>query len=189
MTKKNSDDILTTQFFEGVDIVDCVAVTVILIASSVSDLKEYKIRNPVILVGWLMGLAFRYHQGGLAAAGEGMISIIISILAGWPLFLIRGLGAGDIKLFSVIGGFYGLFFLARTFVLLIFFAGIISLIRLFHKKIFLNRIHYLFYYFLHRRKDSYYDAGRDGRDPVIPLVPVLAAAYYVMRVIVTGGII
>lgn len=166
--------------------IDCVAMTGILIACSVSDLSEYKIRNPIILAGWIAGLAFRYFREGILSAGLGVVCIAAVIAAAWPLFLLRWIGAGDIKLLSVVAGFYGLRFLGKVIVLLLFFAGIVSLAHLLKKRLFLRRFRYFIQYVMYGRKGIYYDAQRDGREWVIPMAPLLAAAYFFIRIQETG---
>lgn len=153
--------------------------TILLIASSVSDLREYKIPNDLIIAGWLSGLVFRFWYGGTAGLGAGIGCIIISVLAGMPLFALHVAGSGDIKLFSVICCYYGLAFGVRVGVISVFLAGILSGIHMIQNKLFFKRYRYLFHYILHGRKNVYYAPDRDGREMVIPMAPVLAVAYYV----------
>lgn len=119
-------------------------------------------------------------QGGISAVGDGVFCIAVSILALMPLFLLRAAGAGDVKLLSVIGGFYGLAFLGRTGVVFLFLAAMVSVIQMIRKKCFLKRVQYFIHYVLYDRKSVYYEQERDGTGMVIPLAPVLAAAYYLV---------
>lgn len=180
MTKENTNVILATQFFEGVKTVDCVAMTVILTASSVSDLRNYQIPNYLILLGWLSGLAFRFYNNGLSGTGAGLSCIVISILLLWPLFLFRAIGAGDVKLLSVISCFYGLAFLGRAGVIFLLLAGILSLIQSLRKGLLINRFRYFIRYIFYDRLSAYYEPERDGREVTIPLAPLLAIAYYLV---------
>lgn len=173
-----------------VKIIDGVAMTLLLAACSVSDLREYRIPNYLILSGWLSGLAFRLYQGGLSAMGDGAVCIVVSVLVLMPLFCIRAVGAGDVKLLSVISGFYGLTFWGKTGILFLFLAGIASLIHMLRKKLFLYRFQYFIQFILYQRKGIYYQPERDGRDMVIPMTPLLAVAYYLVymgSVYIGGG--
>lgn len=156
--------------------------TIILIASSVSDLRDYKISNHLIIAGWLSGLVFRLWDGGAAGVGAGLGCIAASILVCMLLYLIHAVGAGDIKLFSVICCYHGLAFGVRVGMVSVFLAGILSLIHMIQNKLFFNRYRYFFHYILHGHADVYYDPGRDGRKMVIPMAPVLAAAYYLVLI-------
>lgn len=69
------------------------------------DLKFMRISNRLILVG--MGMAFvqRLICEGISGVLTGIVQISFPVVVLYLLFLIGALGAGDIKLFSVIGGF------------------------------------------------------------------------------------
>ncbi len=172
---------MASPFREGGEIIiDCATMTVILTASSVSDLRKYKISNVWILIGWLSGLAFRFYEKGISGMGEGIFCVAVSILLLWPLFIIRGLGAGDIKLLSVISCYYGLDFWGETGVVFLFFAGIVSIVQILKQGILRKRFQYLITYILYDRKSKYYLPERDGRSMTIPLAPLLAIAYYLV---------
>ncbi len=156
--------------------------TIILIAGSVSDLRDYKVSNNLIAAGWLSGLVFRLWHNGAAGVGAGLGCIAVSILACIPIYLIHAVGAGDVKLFSVICCYYGLAFGVRVGVIAVFLAGILSMIHMIQNKQFFNRYRYFFQYFLQGHADVYYEPGRDGRKMVIPMVPALAAAYYMVSI-------
>lgn len=71
------------------------------------DLRSYRIPNQLIIIGITMGISWSFYherwQGVLeATAGIGLPIVVLFIL-----HQLRMLGAGDIKLFSVIGGFTG----------------------------------------------------------------------------------
>ncbi len=112
----------------------------------------------------------------------GIGCIILVVVAFWPLFSLRAVGAGDVKLFSVIGGYYGGIFLLQVLTLLVFLAGGVSLIQILRKRIFQDRFQYFVRYVLYGRKSMYYLPERDGRAMVIPLTPLLAVAYYIVRI-------
>lgn len=152
--------------------------TVILAASSVSDLYKYKIPNGWILAGWLSGLAFRLYESGISGVLQGIFCVVVSISLLWPLFVIRGVGAGDIKLLSVISCYYGLKFWGETGIVFLFFAGFVSIVQIIKQKNLRKRFQYFMNYVLYDRKSEYYLPERDGRSVVIPLAPLLAAAYY-----------
>ncbi len=160
--------------------IDCVAMTVILTASSVSDLYKYKIPNRWILIGWLSGLFFRLYESGISGMGEGIFCVAVSILLLWPLFMIRGIGAGDVKLLSVISCYYGLGFWYETGIVFLIFAGVVSIVQILKEKILRKRFQYFIHYVLYDRKSKYYMSERDGNAMTIPLAPLLAVAYYIV---------
>ena len=71
----------------------------------VMDTKSGTISNRLIISGLIWGLAFRLMEEGSAGAVHFLVNISIPVILLFLLFQLRVLGAGDIKLFSVAGGF------------------------------------------------------------------------------------
>ncbi len=160
----------------------------VLIFAGLSDLMDYKIRNPIIVFGWISAICLRMWQTGIYGFAKGIICIIIPVIICWPLFITGGIGAGDIKLLSVISGIYGVKFLGKVSVLLLIFAGAISLLYLIKKKVLIQRVKKFLFYLtdiVHNRGEvqKYYQRGRDGTEFAIPLTPITAAAYFMVMIL------
>lgn len=69
------------------------------------DFGNEKISNRLIVSGLFWGLAFRLLGEGSAAWVHFLVNISIPVILLFLLFQMRAVGAGDIKLFSVVGGF------------------------------------------------------------------------------------
>lgn len=69
------------------------------------DFGNEKISNRLIVSGLFWGLAFRLLGEGSAGAVHFLVNISIPVILLFLLFQMRAIGAGDIKLFSVAGGF------------------------------------------------------------------------------------
>ena len=69
------------------------------------DFQTGKISNRLIVSGLIWGLAFRLMGDGMAGVLPFLIHISIPVILLFLLFSLRILGAGDIKLFSIAGGF------------------------------------------------------------------------------------
>lgn len=76
----------------------------LLIAAVYFDLKTDKVPNELIVLGYLIGALTQIHAP--PDVRQFIVSVVWPIALLYPLFLIRGLGAGDIKLFSVLSVFY-----------------------------------------------------------------------------------
>lgn len=98
----------------------------------------------------------------------------------FPFYLMKGVGAGDVKLLSVICGVYGMEFWIKTVAVFGTLAAAVSLFHMIRKKNLRYRFQYLFHYIFMGGGNAYYDPERDGREGVIPLAPVLTAAYYIV---------
>lgn len=81
-----------------------IAYGLVLIAVGM-DLKSMRISNRLILVGLGISLVRRFFCEGIAGVFTGMFLISFPVIILYLLFLAGALGAGDIKLFSLIGGF------------------------------------------------------------------------------------
>jgi len=90
------------------DVARGVALSALLAAACLSDLRARRIPNRLVLVTAMVGVAFAVVGadwiGGLLRAGGGMITG----LAVWlPFFAFGMLGAGDVKLFAASATFLG----------------------------------------------------------------------------------
>ena len=156
-------------------------ILVILLSAVLSDLKTWKIRNEIIFCGFATSIYFMFQEGTYV---NSLFGALIPIIILWPLFYTRTLGAGDIKLFSVLGSFYG-YKVIPSFIIVAFFCGaiisIIQIVRLNNLKI---RLQYFFCYssnFIKTKKlTKYYNAKQDGREPVIhfSLAILMAHVFY-----------
>lgn len=81
-------------------------VTLLLIRAVYTDLKIGKIENRLIGFCLVAGVVCIYGEGGTSQllAGIKMMCAVISVL--FFLFIIKGLGAGDIKLLGVLALFF-----------------------------------------------------------------------------------
>lgn len=77
----------------------------IILAAVFSDIRTGKIRNRLILLGLVLGCGITFYEKGISDMPFWFIQITIPVILFFMAFRIGGLGAGDIKLFSVIAGF------------------------------------------------------------------------------------
>lgn len=77
----------------------------IIIVAVIQDFMYMKISNRLIFMGLFLSLAFGIFLGGVPRIIIVLLNISFPVIVLYLLYLLGVLGAGDIKLFSVIGGF------------------------------------------------------------------------------------
>lgn len=116
-----------------------IVVTGILILAVILDLRTYRIPNGLILIGIVFHAGWRFCREGCSALPDILAGIMIPILVLFLLYRLRMLGAGDIKLFAVIGGGAGLEIL--NIMLYSFLAGgILAIVHMLYHRSLVNRL-------------------------------------------------
>ena len=82
-----------------------------------TDMTRTKISNRLIVSGLILALIFRIAEEGGSGALVYMMNISIPVIFLYVLFQLHALGAGDIKLFSMIGAVLGLLKLLHKYFL------------------------------------------------------------------------
>lgn len=106
----------------------------VLVLAVVEDFREMKISNRLIASGLILGLALRIMGEGGAGIVHFLVNISIPVILLFLLFQMRALGAGDIKLFSVVGGFLTMRQLLYVMLAAFFVAAVIGLGKLLYQK-------------------------------------------------------
>lgn len=97
------------------------------------DIRTWRISNRLIGSGLLMGFLIQVWQYGIRGIGIFIVNVSIPVILLYLLFLMRALGAGDIKLFSVISSIWNLKIVCVTMVVAFFVAAVISLCKLIYQ--------------------------------------------------------
>lgn len=106
-----------------------------LIMAVVTDFRETRISNRLIASGLMVGLAFRFVGEGSVGIVHFLVNISIPVILFFLLFQMRALGAGDIKLFSVAGGFLTTRQLIYMMLASLFIAAVIGVGKLVYLKL------------------------------------------------------
>ena len=80
----------------------------LLITAVVLDFKYFKISNRLILTGYILALIIRCAQNGPIEFIYVLVNISIPVIVLYLFYRMRAIGAGDIKLFSMVGSFVNL---------------------------------------------------------------------------------
>jgi len=145
--------------------------------ASVTDLRARRIPNLVTFsalgAGFLLnGLAFQGE--GLLMSGQGALLDMALLL---PFHVLRGLGAGDVKLMAAIGALKGPEFVLYTFAWAAIFGGALAMIGLLRsRRVGLAFAHLVYFRFLPRPDGTFISAGRLPYAPAIALGAFLVLA-------------
>ena len=110
-------------------ILNLIFITPVLIRAVYTDIRTGKIENRMLIISAISGLVLNYYTGGarLVLMGVKMAVVMTGVL--FVLFILRGLGAGDIKLLSVVG-LYLPEQVVRITVAAFIIAGLLSVMRI-----------------------------------------------------------
>ena len=113
---------------------------IVLAICFITDLKYQKIYNKVIFPSLVTVVLLHFIFSG----GNGLKLSLIGFAAGFCILLIPyflgGIGAGDVKLLSLIGAIKGSIFVINTALFMGLIGGVIALVIIFSHKEFLNFI-------------------------------------------------
>lgn len=156
-----------------------------LLMAGIDDLRRNKISNSIIFPAMLAALIYRGYIGGLTYVFRGLSEMSIICFLFLPVFKLRGIGAGDIKLFCMITGFYDIVFGLKTVVLTIMFAGVIALYRVLKNPGLLGRFLELKNYLLYGAGggEKYFNVDISEKIVIIHMAPFAAISYFLILLV------
>jgi prepilin peptidase CpaA len=75
--------------------------------AAIYDLRYRRIPNWVVLIGLLLGIGVNTFLFQWAGLQRSLIGAAVGFLIYFPLYLLRGMGAGDVKLMAAVGAIVG----------------------------------------------------------------------------------
>lgn len=150
----------------------------ILLAAVWQDLRTGCIPNRWIAAGLLAGIVFQLMQNGTMGFVLFLGGALLPLLLLGVLFYFRMLGAGDIKLFCVVGGFLGGFAVMRCMAMAAVIGAIWSAWRLWKGHAWRERFGYFMQYaavYAKERQWNSYLAGVNSSGRFCFSLPILAS--------------
>ncbi len=103
-------------------------VAIMLIVAAISDLNTRKIPNSLIVFGLVASLVCQE----VALQGAGTLNWLAGVAVGFvcfiPLYVLRGMAAGDVKLMMAVGGFLGYPLIFKAVACVFISGGVMALI-------------------------------------------------------------
>ena len=112
----------------------------LLTIGAAMDIQSFRISNRLIVSGLILGLILDILESGMKGAVTFLLNVSIPVILFYRLFLIHALGAGDIKLFSMIGGIWGFQMLCKTIAVSFLVGAVMSLCKLLHHRNLISRL-------------------------------------------------
>lgn len=130
------------------------------------DFHARRIPNPLIMAGLLLGMAWQWCANGLPGIGNYFLGALLPVGILGPLHYFRMLGAGDLKYYMVLGGFFGplgnLWCIWNSFLIAAFFSAAV----LVKRHIFLQCLDRLVQYLIHYRRTGIWEPYIRGTEQV-----------------------
>lgn len=159
----------------------CVVMTAVLF-----DLQRGRIPNSVIVTGVLLGGAYHLFTGGILGTMIFLGGVFLPVVLFGAFYYFRMIGAGDVKLLCVVGGFLGPSACFSCIVAAVLSGGVISMVLMAHRHNFNQRLVCFSDYVSRCSKDGRWNSYLEGTQEDAKLcfsVPVLLGILYYM-----GGI-
>lgn len=116
---------------------------VILNAAMLSDLLTGRIKNHLILTGLVLGLLYQVLTAGTGGIFVFAGGVLLPLAVTFPLFAFRAIGAGDVKLLAVAGGFLGMETMPKCLLWSLLFGALAALLKMLSRGSFCRRFLYL----------------------------------------------
>lgn len=117
---------------------------VLLVCASILDCLYEKVPNSFIILGIIFGVIYRIVVLGETNYLNILVGFMLPILLLFPVFFIRAMGAGDIKLLAVVSLFIGSKGILLSTAYAIIFGAALALVKMLVSKNLKKRFRYLF---------------------------------------------
>lgn len=104
---------------------DCLAL-LFAVGAAGMDLQTQKIPNIWLCCGWMSGLGYQFLTNQIQGIEGFAAGSLLPVALLWILFIFRMIGAGDIKLLSVLGGIMGVPAILSCLVWSVIFGAVLS---------------------------------------------------------------
>jgi len=160
---------------EVINLIEYVIVGILVSIAMIYDIRQYRVPNPLIFSGLILGFAWQIFSHGIWGVKIWFVSGIVVWMILFPFVLLRMFGAGDVKLFMVIGVFLGIRLTIQCSIIALFIGAIVSFFKMCKHRILLDRLRFLASYFgiifLGKKMIKYRaDFSCENKDNVIPFV-------------------
>ena len=83
------------------------SVIFLVLLAAATDLASRKIPNLLVVAGLMLALVLRLQTGDFFSLATWLTGMLTGFVVLFPLYLMRGMAAGDVKLMAMVGSFVG----------------------------------------------------------------------------------
>jgi prepilin peptidase CpaA len=102
-------------------------VVVAVLVTALTDVREFKIRNLVTLPLLVTGLIYHGLVGGWSGVGSSLLGVLFGFGVLIALYVMGGIGGGDVKLFAAVGAWLCMPLMFYVFIATALAAGVYAL--------------------------------------------------------------
>ena len=96
---------LPSSLFALTDLARVLPLSGILTAAAYTDLRSHRIPNKLIGLGLILAIIFQLMANGAHGLLCGSLAAVLGLACFMPFYVLRAMGAGDVKLMAVVGLF------------------------------------------------------------------------------------
>lgn len=78
----------------------------VLLGATIMDCISFKIKNRYLLISFFISVSYQIYSNDFQVLLPVFIRIFLTFVLLYPIYLIKGIGAGDVKLFLIISIFF-----------------------------------------------------------------------------------
>jgi len=106
---------------------ELIVALIVALCAALTDLSARRVPNRLVLMGAVAGLCLATWSTGMAGFLQSLFGAIAGMLIFLPFYLLRGLGAGDVKLMGALGACMGFIAVIQTALIASLFGAFLAL--------------------------------------------------------------
>ena len=108
---------------------------IILLPAAVFDYKYHRIPNAISLSGWVLGPVLYAVLDTLPGVASSLYGFLLVFAMAIPFYILRWMGAGDVKLMASVGAIVGIEHAVTVFLGILVTGGVMGILMLLHRKL------------------------------------------------------
>jgi len=165
-----------------------VALCLTLGIAAFTDSLKHKIYNKLLVPAFLFALLFNTFQRGSSGLKHSLLGAAVGFALLLLPYLMGGMGAGDVKLLTVIGAFGGVSFVLTSFLYGAIIGGLISAYLLVRRKALVDTLkHFFLFSLVHKKTLQFSESINNTRQEKFPYGIAIVIGTLITLAFSSGG--